>query len=316
MLNAVAQADVLTWTSIGVKALVYATALLAMGSILSMLTLRSLPESEVQALRRLAVLCAIAAALLSLARLPLRASFLMGGTWQGATDPMMLSMVSESPLGTSIAVRLVGLGLICAILLPARLGRPIAALGAVMVAASFVLRGHALEEPRLLLAGLITLHILGLAFWIGAFVPLHRLSGKKTGSIAGQVSHEFGRLAVWVVGALSLAGAVTLWMLTGNLVRSLSTPYGQFFAIKLGVFLAIIGLAAWNKLSLTHALLRQEPGSGARLRRSIQLESALVGLVLVTTAILTTISAPEPAGQSDRAIAKGRDGKLNKGDLL
>ncbi len=295
MLNALASADVVTWLSIIVKALVYATAFLAMGSVLNLLTLSSLPASEVPKLRKLSVVCAIGAALFSVIRVPLRASFLMGGTWQGATEPMMLAMVSESPLGSSLALRLIGLALICMILLPARIGRPLAALGVVFVAASFVFRGHALEEPRLLLATLITLHVLGLAFWIGAFAPLYRLSRENTDGVAGQVSHDFGRLAIWVVGGLSLAGGATLWLLTGNVLNTLFTPYGQFFATKLGIFLVIIAFAAWNKLRLTPALLRHEPGAGALLRRSIRIETALVALILLTTAILTTVSAPEAA---------------------
>lgn len=316
MLSALASADLVTWLSICVKALVYATALIAMGSILSILMLRRLPAPEVQTLRRLSVLCAIGAALLSLMRLPLRASFLMGGTWQGATDPMMLTMVSESPLGASIALRLVGLALICAILLPVRLGRPLAACGVIIVAASFVFRGHALEEPRVLLAALISLHILGLAFWIGAFTPLYRLSAADTASVAGQISHDFGRIAVWVVGTLTLAGGVTLWLLTGNVLDALFTSYGQFFAIKLGVFLGIIGFAAWNKLRLTPALLRQEPGASAHLRWSIRTETALVALILVTTAILTTISAPEATNQIGSAAASGQTTETNRGGFL
>lgn len=294
MLTALVSADLITWLSICIKALVYATVLIAMGSILCILALRRLPASEVHVLRRLAAFCAIGAALLSLLRIPLRASFLMGGTWQGATDPVMVMMVWESPLGSSIALRLVGLALICAILLPARLGRPLATLGVMIVAVSFVLRGHALEEPRLVLATLITLHILGLAFWIGAFAPLYRLSAKIEGSAAGQSSHDFGRLAVWIVGALTLAGGVTLWLLTGNLLDAFFTPYGQLFAIKLGVFVGIIGLAAWNRMRLTPALLRQEPGAGRHLRLSIRAEAFLVALVFLTTAFLTTVTAPEP----------------------
>lgn len=313
MLSTLSSVDLVTWLSICVKALVYATTLLAMGSILSILALCRLPASEVQALRRLSVLCAIAAALLSLVRLPLRASFLMGGTWQGATDPMMLTMVSESPLGSSIALRLIGLALICAILLPARLGRPLAVVGVIIVAASFVFRGHALEEPRLLLAALLTLHILGLAFWIGAFAPLYRLSGANTASVAGQVSQDFGRMAVWVVGALTLAGGVTLWLLAGNVLDALFTPYGQFFVVKLGVFLGIIGFAAGNKLRLTPGLLRQEPDAGARLRLSIRMETALVALILMTTATLTTVSAPEAPIQIAGAAASDRNTEMNKG---
>lgn len=301
MLSALASADLVTWLSICVKALAYATTLIAMGSVLSILTLRRLPAPEVQALRRLAAFCAIGAAVFSLLRIPLRASFLMGGTWQGATEPMMVTMVWDSPLGFSIAVRLVGLALICAILLPKRLGRPLATVGVILVAASFVLRGHALEEPRLVLATLITLHILGLAFWIGAFAPLYRLSGNLEGTVAGQISHDFGRLAMWVVGGLTLAGGATLWQLTGNLLGIFFTPYGQFVAIKLGVFLGIIGLAAWNKLRLTPALLRQEQGAGRHLRLSIRAEALLVALVLLITAVLTTVSAPEPQNDIESA---------------
>jgi putative copper resistance protein D len=304
MLSALASADLVTWLSICVKALAYATALIAMGSVLSILTLHRLPAPEVQALRRLAVFCAIGAAVFSLLRIPLRASFLMGGTWQGATEPMMVTMVWDSPLGFSIAVRLVGLALICAILLPKRLGRPLATVGVILVAASFVLRGHALEEPRLVLATLLTLHILGLAFWIGAFAPLYRLSGANTASVAGQISHDFGRLAVWVVGGLTLAGGMTLWLLTGNPLDALLTPYGQFIAIKLGVFLGIIGLAAWNKWRLTPALLRQEPGAGRHLRLSIRAEALLIALVLLTTAVLTTVSAPEPQNEIGSASVR------------
>lgn len=148
-----------------------------------------------------------------------------------------------------------------------------------------------------MLAALISLHILGLAFWIGALAPIYRLSGNPEGTVAGQVSQDFGRLAVWVVGGLTLAGGVTLWLLTGNLLNSFFTPYGQFIAIKLGVFVGIIGLAAWNKLRLTPALLRQEQGAGRNLRQSIRAEALLVALVLLTTAVLTTVSVPEPQNE-------------------
>lgn len=99
---------------------------------------------------------------------------------------------------------------------------------------------------------------------------------------------------MWVVGGLTLAGGATLWLLTGNLLGEFFTSYGQFVAIKPGVFLGIIGLAAWNKLRLTPALLRQEPGAGRHLQLSIRAEALLVALVLLITAVLTTVSAPEP----------------------
>jgi putative copper resistance protein D len=139
---------------------------------------------------------------------------------------------------------------------------------------------------------LITLHLLGLSFWVGVFTPLYRLAARDTGRTIGPVSQEFGRKAIWVVGALTLAGGMTLWLLTGNLLTAVFTPYGQIFAIKLLAFLAIIGFAAWNNLSLTPALLRQEPKAAIHLRHSVSMEIAIVAMILLTTAVLTTISAP------------------------
>ena len=303
MLNALVQADLATWISICVKALVYLAALLAAGSVLTLLTVRSLPLGEIPTLKWIAVSCAVVAAIMSLARIPLRASFLMGGTWQGATDPMMLSIVWDSPLGTSIGLRLIGLGLILLILVPGWTGRGLASLGAGIVAFSFVFRGHALEEPRLILGALITLHVLGVAFWLGGFAPLYRMAGGPNVKLAGIMAHEFGRYAVWVVGVLAGVGAITLWILTGNILQALDTSYGQFFALKLAIFAAVMGFAAWNKLRLTPALLREDHGAGAKLRQSLCLEAALICAILITTAALTTVSAPDRADQGATAVA-------------
>jgi len=293
MLSALATADLVTWMSICIKAMAYAATLMSAGSVLALLILRPLPPDELRRLKRIALVCALLAAFVSLARLPLRASFLMGGTWHGATDPMMLALVSESPLGTSIAVRLVGLGLIFGLMVPGQAGRLLAPLGVVLVAASFAYRGHALEEPRLLLGSLITLHILGLSFWIGAFVPMYRCAGRTSDSIAGLLAHDFGQKAMWIVGLLILAGLIMLWILTGGeVICSATSPYGQFFGIKLVVVAAIMGLAAWNKLQLTPALLRKDSAAGAQLRKSLRIEAVLIFTALLTSAALTTLAAP------------------------
>ncbi|MFK7869961.1 MAG: copper resistance D family protein [Roseobacter sp.] len=295
MLDALSSADGVTWLSICIKAMVYATTLLAAGSVLAVLFLRSLPEIEQHRLRQMAVLTAIAAAILSLARLPIRASFLMGGTWAGATEPMMLNMVMDSPLGTAIALRLFGLVLLLAILLQGRIGQSAAALGTVLVAASFAMRGHALEEPRLVLGLLITAHILGLVFWIGAFLPLLRLSKQSEPLVTGALAEEFGRKALWVVGGLVIAGLATLLILTDGQLALPTSAYSQFFAIKLALFAGVLGLAAWNKLRLTPALQQDAPGAGARMSRSLKFEATLLVAILFITAALSTVSAPERA---------------------
>lgn len=293
MIAALASADVVTWISILVKTLAYAATLVAAGSVLVLLGLRELTHDGRGAVRRMAVIGALAAAVLSVLRVPVRASFLMGGSLDGALDPTMLAIVADSPLGASVVVRVIGLALILSVLLPVRGARWVAFGGALIACASFALRGHALGEPRLLLSALLTVHIAGLAFWFGAFAPLSRAARREPPANAGALAHDFGTKALWVVAALVAAGAMTLVLLGAGTPDALSSPYGQAFLIKLALFSGVLGLAALNKLRLTPDLKAAVPGAAQRLRRSIAVESALVLAILATTAALTTLASPQ-----------------------
>ncbi|MFC3613005.1 CopD family protein [Lutimaribacter marinistellae] len=301
MIAALASADAVIWIAILVKTLAYAATLIAAGSVLVLLWLRELTADARAALRRAAVLGAIAAALLSALRLPVRASFLMGGALDGAVDPMMLGIVAESPLGASLIVRLVGLALILSVLLPWRTARWLAAAGAILACASFAMRGHALGDPRLLLGALVTVHIAGLAFWIGSFAPLSRAARRETPEKAGALAHEFGTKALWVVALLVAAGILTLVLLGAATPDALFSPYGQAFLLKLALFAGVLALAALNKLRLTPDLFKAMPGAAQRMRRSIAVESVLVAAILATTAALTTLTSP-PSEQAMGAL--------------
>ncbi len=302
MLTALTSADAVTWLSISVKALAYVATLSAIGSVLVLVALRELSDGGRAALRLTAVLSALAAAVFTALRLPVRASFLMGGTLDGATDPMILDMVLDSPLGDSVALRLAGLVLILFVLLRNRAGLVLALAGSLFASASFALRGHALNEPQLLLGVLITLHILCLAFWVGAFAPLARATWNDPPMQAGALAHEFGQRALWAVGLLVIAGGITLTLLGAATPSALTSPYGQMFAVKLFLFAGVLVLAGVNKLRLTPALLAAAPDAGARLRLSICIEACLVACILFATAVLTTVSAPP--GTSDKAQAE------------
>ena len=295
MLAELAAADAAMALSILVKTLAYAATLLAAGGALVRAGLRSLDPSGRAALSRMTVACAIAAAALSLLRLPMRASFLMGGALEGAVDTVMLEIAMDSPLGVSVGVRLIGLLMLCAMLFNSRWAGAVSVVGAGLVAASFALRGHMLGEPRLLLALLGTAHILGLAFWIGALAPLHRAALVNDPKSAGALAREFGGKALFVVGGLSVAGAVLLALLGGASLSLLHTPYGEGFAVKLALFLGVFGLAALNKLRLTPALLAGAPQAGPQFRRSVLLEALLILGVLTATAAVTALVAPPNA---------------------
>jgi putative copper resistance protein D len=162
----------------------------------------------------------------------------------------------------------------------------ISVLGCVLVAFSFAFQGHTLSEPRWLLVTLITIHLFGLSFWIGGFAPLVWLA-KRQESVAGAAARQFGKISIWNVLLLALAGSALLWLLTEGNWNVLRTAYGQLFVLKLLGFLGLLGLAALNKLALTPALLRNDPKAYGRLRLSISIEMFFALLILVITATLT-----------------------------
>lgn len=292
--------DAVTAVEILVKTGASAASLVAAGSTLCLLALSRLDDPTRRSVQRVATAAAIVAGVASALGVPVRASFLMGGTLTGAFEPGIIAMVAGSPLGTSLWVRLAGLALVCTALVAGRPARVAAGLGAALVCASFALRGHTLEEPRLVLGGLVTAHLLGLAFWIGVFAPLHRLAGRDARA-AGALAAQFSRWAVRIVPALAAAGFALFVILTGDPVAALGAPYGQLLAIKLALFALLLGLAAVNKYRLTPALEAGDARAGVRLRRFIRLEALAVLAILATTATLTTVASPgmEP-GSAER----------------
>ena len=296
MWQSVFDMDAATLTAVAVKALAYLASLSAAGSALVLAWLSAFDEDIRRMVRRLGLAGALVASLASAALLPLGAVYLAGGIWAGATDPTLVGMVAAGPAGESLVVRVAGLVVIGALFVSGRVPRSVAVAGATIVCASFAFRGHVLAEPRVILGALLTAHLLGLAFWIGAFAPLHRLAAHADSIRVGGAAAEFGRRALWMVVVLAAAGAGMLVLLTGNPLDALATEYGRLLAVKLALFLLLLGLAAFNKLRLTPALLAGDAGAGIRLRRSIRLEFAAVSAILVTTAILTTIASPDMEG--------------------
>ena len=288
--------DGATLATVAIKVLAYLASLTAAGSGLALAGLSTLDCDTMRMVRRLGLAGAVAAGLASAALVPMGAVYLAGGSWAGAVDPALTGMVTESPVGESLVLRIAGLAVIAVLFISGRVPRFVAVAGAGIVCASFAFRGHVLTDPRVLLGALLTAHLLGLAFWVGAFAPLHRLAGHADPVHAGAAADEFGRRALWVVPALMVAGGGLLVILAGNPLDALATPYGRFLAVKLAVFLLLLGLAAFNRLRLTPALLAGEAGAGVRLRRSIGLEFAAVLAILVTTAVLTTVASPDMEG--------------------
>lgn len=275
--------------AVAFKAIGYAAALLAMGGPLF---LAAFPAAHIEA-RQLAMKIAVIASLLGVAvlaaRFGIRAARISGMGLPGAVDPMMLSFVWDSPLGTAAIWRGLGELLVVAILIEGTLGLVIGLIGALLVALSYTFVGHSLGDPRWLLAALLTFHLLAAAFWVGALAPLARAVRLPDGSA---LLHCFGTAASITVGVLITVGLIFAWQMTGSLTGLLTTAYGWTLIAKLAVVTGLMSLAAMNKWRLVPALASGAPGASDRLRRSIQFEAVAVLPILIATATLTSITTP------------------------
>ena len=274
-----------------IRAVFYAGALLAAGSVLCLWLLSTLPAVERQGLRVVAPIAALVALIAAAMGVALEAVFLAGNDWDAALDMELIGFILDGPKGLSLTVLVAGLITGSLMLLARRAADWLALAGVFAIAVSFGLTGHTRAAPGFLLNALVVLHVLLLSFWLGVFVPLYRMS-RADPMRAGAVAHQFGRQAVWAVAGLAAAGLITLHQLTGGLVAALATPYGQIFAIKLSLFVLVMGFAAYNRLKLTPALLRGELPAASHLRGSLRLEAGLLVAILFVTATVTTVTGP------------------------
>lgn len=288
-MTGLAQIDGLVVLAILAKAIGYGAALLAMGGVLfSALFSQSAEASVLRLARQLAVGAALVGLAVLAVRFGIRAARISGMGFEGATDPMMLGFVWDSPLGTAAIWRGIGELAILAILVP-RIGQWIALAGTVAVAISYAQVGHALGEPRVFLTIMLVLHLLAAAFWVGALVPLRRAAFSSDGA---DLLHHFGNVAAFGVAVLIIAGTALAWLLAGSVTALFGTAYGLGLLLKVAIVAVLLIFAAFNKLRLVRALRAEIPGAANALRRSIAMEMLAVVLILLATATLTSVTTP------------------------
>ena len=271
------------------KALGYGAALLAAGGPLFLAAFPKASDGTRGHVRRITRLSALAAALLMVLRLDIRAGRISGMGVEGMVDPVMVSIVWESPFGDSILLRGIGLALVLFSALHAAWALGIAALGSVLVAWSYAQVGHSLGEPRLVLAALLTVHLLTAAFWVAALLPLHWGAARVPGAV---VLQRFGTIATGTVPTLVIVGGIFAYLMVGSLAGLVGTAYGIALLAKVAIVSLLLGLAAHNKLRLVPSIARGEPGAAAALRRSVAWEGAAIAAILLLTATLTSITTP------------------------
>jgi putative copper export protein len=276
--------------SVTLRALSYVALFQAVGLVF-FLTLfgRELTEAHAQ-LRRAVFVTSSAGMLLVLAHLALEAPR-MAGDFSGLRDAELQRLAWTSGSGVSALMQAAGLlGIMICMATPARGGAPSAALCGLIAVGGFVLTGHTSAHPlRAVLAPLLALHLLVVAFWFGSLLPLMRVIRIESRAVAVRILERYSTIAGWLVPLILLAGLAMAWILVGDL-GVLRRPYGRLLIAKFVGFMLLMLLAAANRWRWTPALAAGVQATA--LRRSIAMEIALLLAVLSTTAVLTTYFSP------------------------
>lgn len=251
------------------------------------------------------ILLAVAALAALLVYFLLQVGLINQNGLRGMFDSFMAGIVLQSTVGYGVIMRVAGIllpltGLIMARrallangsarMAPRLLVSWIA--GALLFSSSFAVLGHVVTLSWLAQLA-IMLHTLAISLWVGALYPLYVLCECEPADAMLPVLRRFGVWGWGITGSLLVSGVFLVTRLVEAPADMFTTPYGQLLSAKLVLVLTLLALGALNKFHLVPAL---ELAGAATLRKSIAGERALVLLILILTACLTTLTGPAHMG--------------------
>jgi putative copper resistance protein D len=145
-------------------------------------------------------------------------------------------------------------------------------------------------------------HLLAAGAWLGSLPPLAMLLAAgwrqrepSWTAVTVVAVRRFSLLGLASVGALLISGIVNSWYEVGSLDHLVTTPYGQLVLVKLGLFAAMVAIAAVNRLYLTPRLAMA--GAVRRLQRNSVAETALGFAAIVVVGFLGAMAPASHAHQ-------------------
>lgn len=288
----------------------YVGSLIAAGAVLFVLGLR--PErGERELARRVGVPSAAVAGVATVLAVPVQAAAMTGERLLAAFSSgggLMAALTSS--FGQGSVVRLAGLAVLV-VAWRRRAGAPWLVAGVLASLGSYLLDGHqrTAEPTWLLLAG-DAVHVGAGAVWFGglavtAAVFRVRAAEDDPAGAALAVS-RLSAIAVWALGAVSVAGAALAWALVRVPQALVETTYGRVLVAKMVVVGAALAIAAHNRWRLLPAVAagsapaggstgttrqqeeaaQQRRSAWCRLRRTIAAELGILAAALMVTGFL------------------------------
>jgi len=212
----------------------------------------------------------------------------LGGDFASVIDFLMLQLAIQSKSGISYLTVFAGFFmLLVAHKMKAKAQRKTFLIGSVTVLFSFTLAGHA-QLSGVFTQLLLILHLLGIAFWLGALLPFRWICLQSDISNLSSLAHRFGIIAMNYVGLLLITGITYAYILLGKLSHIFTTSYGNVLLIKIVLVVSLLCLAAFNKFKAAPEL-ENNPLQGLRqFKSSVRFEIILALFILFASSLLTT----------------------------
>ncbi len=301
------------WLHIGVRFALYTDLMLLFGLPLFVLyNFRNEQRLAKDALRFDSILIGVAGIglLLSVCSMALLAKSMSGVShFVDLRQHIFEMIITDTDAGLAWAARIVALLLIILFLLLLKRWRlaslSLTAAFAAITLATLGWGGHgAMDEGT---RGYVHLfadiaHLLAAGAWLGAlaaFALLLRGAKRDPYNRMLLLSHGLSGFAVVgtiIVATLAITGIANYWLIVGPTLAGLvSSPYGTLLLIKLGLFAAMLGLAAVNRYHLGPllklAIARGDHASAVvSLRKSLIFETSAAVVILMLVAWLGTLN--------------------------
>ncbi len=283
--------DVFELSAILAKSLLYFGVFTAAGLVTVRFVFAPLVHEILTAIQRFAFFCSALGLVAALTGFALRGAALTGDA-SGITDPTILGMMWQTPVGSALSFRIAGLGLMMLGLLLGGFAWVLALVGAVGALWSFSAIGHVADDALIWTKVVLFVHLAVVSFWIGILFPLGKLADQAQTLVAArELGHRFGQIASAIIPLLLLAGVLLSWKLVGSWNALFATSYGVNLLAKLAIVAGLLLLGALNKFRIVPRLVAGDPKAGKSLAKALKIEWLAFVLVLVVTSALTTLFA-------------------------
>jgi len=228
-------------------------------------------------------------------------SFAMHGATQVLDRALVAAMLTTTTWGLGWLLQIVSVVVAIAGFWYARRGGQaawgLAAIGAVGLAFTPALSGHAASAPTLTALAILAdgLHVIGAGGWLGSLLVVVligipaalRLEESERGSGVADLVSAFSPTALAFAGLTATTGAFAAWLHLGAVSALWQTSYGRTLLLKLAILSIVAATGAYNWRRIKPAL--GDATNAVRLRRSATTEVTVGVLVLVVTAVLVAM---------------------------